>query len=123
MALTAQGPLVRLLSELKDIDKLDKLTRRWIDEFPESADCHYNRAWVVSQLQSNKDRSLEAVGEYRKAMALDPHLGQARYNIGLLLVKAGMKAEAARELKAFIESYPSDPDTAHARELLAKLQK
>ncbi len=114
------GPLLRVLMKTSKRDEADKLSKRWLSEHPQNAECRYNRAWVTSQL-SGKNNKLEAIDEYRKALALNPELVQAHYNLAILLVDQGKNDEAARELRSFIEKSPNDPDCKSARDLLAKL--
>ncbi|HEY9867953.1 MAG TPA: tetratricopeptide repeat protein [Candidatus Obscuribacterales bacterium] len=116
------GPLLRVLINTNKLEEADRLSKRWLAENPESAECRYNRAWVASQLPGPENKA-EAVEEYRKAVALNPELVQAHYNLALILISQGKEQEAARELKAFIEKSPKDPDTKAAGELLAKISK
>lgn len=116
------GPLLRVLINTNQLEEADRLSKRWLTENPESAECRYNHAWVASQLPGPEHKA-EAVEEYRKAVALNPELVQAHYNMALILINQGKDKEAARELKAFIEKAPKDPDTRTARELLAKINK
>jgi len=114
------GPLLRVLIKTSKADEADKLSKRWLNEHPQSAECRYNRAWVTSQLPGPENKT-EAIDEYRKALALNPDLVQAHYNLGILLANQGKNSEAARELRSFIEKSPNDPDSQSARDMLAKL--
>lgn len=116
------GPLLRVLINAGKLEQADRLSKRWLTENQESAECRYNRAWVASQLPGPENKA-EAVEEYRKAVALNPELVQAHYNMALILINQGKEQEAVRELKAFIEKSPKDPDTRTARELLARISK
>lgn len=116
------GPLLRVLATLNKLDEADKLSRKWAQAYANSASCHYNRAWVASQLKGT-DRASEAIQEYRKALALDKSLVSAHYNLALLLVKQGQSNEACQELERFIKLAPLDPDLPNARKLLAQISK
>lgn len=116
------GPLLRVLVNTNKYDEADRLSRQWIKDSPDSADCHYNRAWVAQQLPGAGMKA-EAVSEYRRAVALNPALAQAHFNLAILLANQGKDGEAARELRSFIEKAPADPDVRQAKELLGKLER
>ncbi len=116
------GPYLRVLIAMAKMDEADKLSRKWLKDNQDNADCHFNRAWIAAQLPKPQQKA-EAIDEYRKALALQKDLVQAHYNLALLLVNAGKTTEAASELKAFIQQAPHDPDIANARKLLAQLGK
>ncbi|SRR5579875_49960 len=120
--LSVYGPLLRVLVAMNRFDQADKLSKKWVSDNPDSADCHFNRAWLVSQL-TGPHHLEEAVSEYRKALAANGKLAQAHYNLALLLLKQGNNLAAARELKSFIQEAPQDPDVGKARQLLAELEK
>jgi len=120
--LLVYGPFLRVLRTMNQLEEADKLSRRWLSENPQSADCHYNRAWIVSQLPG-PERKSEAVQEYRKALALNPGLVQIHYNLGLILANQGKDGEAAEELHSFVDKAPQDPDVRQARELLSRIGK
>ncbi len=116
------GPLLRVLVAGNKLDDADKLSRKWVAGSPDCGDCHYNRAWIAAQLPGPK-HTVEAIDEYKKAIAIKADLTSAHYNVALLLVKQEKESEAARELKLFIQLAPKDPDIGNARKLLEKLGK
>lgn len=68
--------------------------------------------------------SAQAEGDYRKAMAADPNQFEAHAALGLLLARAGQKAEAAEQLEAAAQAAPNPPDPeaqAQANRTLARL--
>jgi tetratricopeptide (TPR) repeat protein len=114
------GPYLRTLVNLNELPEADKLSKKWAQENAERADCHFNRAWVLTRLNS-EDRLTEAVSEYRKAIASDPKQTSVHYNLALLLHKLKRNEEARFELEHFVKSAPDDPDANQARQLLSKL--
>jgi tetratricopeptide (TPR) repeat protein len=116
----AQGPMLRILFTMNKLPDADKLSKKWAGENGAPAGCHYNRAWVASQIGGAQTKT-EAIAEYQKALALKPEMPEVHYNLALLLADQGRKADAAKELKMFIEQAPNDPDIQKARELLGKL--
>jgi Flp pilus assembly protein TadD len=116
----AQGPMLRVLFQLNKLPDADKLSKKWAAEKGAPADCHYNRAWVASQIGGAPAKT-EAISEYQKALALKSGMPEVHYNLGLLLADQGRKSEAEKELKLFIQQAPNDPDIQKARELLGKL--
>ena len=116
----AMGPCLRILIQENNLAKADDLSKKWTKTYPNMPDSHYNRAWIVSQLEE-KGSSEEAIKEYRKALELNPKLVSARYNLALLLAKTGQNQEAARELQKFLKTAPDDKDSDSARKLLKHL--
>ncbi len=54
------------------------------------------------------DDSPQEIEYYRQALAYDPYLGKAHYNLGLIYYRKNMRAEALAYLKKYLE-YTSDP--------------
>lgn len=115
----AMGPLLRVMVLLEKTDEGYELSKKWVKQFPEDAEVHYNKAWITSQLPQPKYN--EAIDDYRNALKFDSNLNDARYNMALLLVKAGKKALAIEELKSFVNFAPNDKDSESARKLIQKL--
>ena len=89
-------------------------------QYPDDAECHYNRAWIASQLEG--DHAQECIDEYRKALEQEPTLSSVHYNLALVLLKAGKNQEALKELRDFVAKSPDDSDCASAKELIKKLE-
>ncbi len=117
---TAMGAILRLLIGDRHKDRADDFSRRWVKQFAEDAECHFNRAWIASQL--GDDHMQETIDEYKKALELQPKLASARYNLALALIKAGEKAQALKQLHTFVDSAPGDSDCQSAKELIRKLE-
>lgn len=115
----AMGPLLRVMVLLEKNDEAYELSKKWVKQYPEDAEVHYNKAWITSQLPQPKYN--EAIEDYRNALKFNSNLNDARYNMALLLVKAGKKALAIEELKSFVNFAPNDKDSESARKLIQKL--
>lgn len=115
----AMGPLLRVMVLLEKTDEGYELSKQWVKKFPDDAEVHYNKAWITSQLPQPKYN--EAIEDYRNALKLNSNMNDARYNMALLLVKAGKKALAIEELKSFVNFAPNDKDSESARKLIQKL--
>ncbi|HMP50066.1 MAG TPA: tetratricopeptide repeat protein [Candidatus Melainabacteria bacterium] len=102
------------------LEEAYELSGQWADKNQDEAFCHFNHAWIASQLEGTEYRDT-AIEEYKTAIKLDKSLASARYNLALLLLKGGQNKEALSQLQAFVKDSPEDKDAAHARELLGKL--
>lgn len=102
------------------LEEAYELSGQWVDKNQDEAFCHFNHAWIASQLEGTEYRDT-AIEEYKTAIKLDKSLASARYNLALLLLKGGQNKEALSQLQAFVKDSPEDKDAAHARELLGKL--
>jgi len=119
------GPLVRLYNKLGQRKKLLAIARQYVYEFPEDAASHYNLAWVMTQIESDKAKPSYngAIKEYRKSLEANKDLAAARYNLAALLRKEGRDSEAVHELEIFVSTTSEDdPDMSSAMELLKKLK-
>lgn len=116
----AMGGILRILIATDKLPDADELSKKWLKQYSDDAACHYNRAWIASQIEG--DHMQECIDGYRKALELDPSLKSVHYNLGLVLVKAGKKQEALEELKSFVTASPNDSDSESARELIKKLE-
>ena len=75
-----------------------------------------NRGVVLSDSGHPQD----AVGPSRRALTLDPDFHEARFNLALALLRAGQRAEAAREATELLGRLPKDaPQRAEVERLLA----
>lgn len=120
-SLSIEGALLRTLMESNDFKKAEAVTKSITKRFPNSAQAHYNRGWILAQ-GPEATYIKSAIAEYDSAIKLDPKLVQAHFNLAPLLIKAGEHARAETELKAFIEACPQDPDIESARKLLSDIQ-
>lgn len=116
----AMGALLRLLVTGKKFIDADDFSKRWLKQYPEDAECHFNRACIASQLGDGYVQ--ESIDEYNKTLELQPQLSSAHYNLALLLIKTGKNTAALKELQAFVEKAPNDSDVESAKELIKKLQ-
>ena len=123
--LNIEYPMLRALIRDQDYEKAEKLSAEWTKEYKHSADSFFNRAWTLTQIpdRGNEDAvTQEAIKDYRQALKLDPKRHDARFNLAMLLGKAGQNAAAAQELEKFIQEAPQDPDADRAKSLLSKLR-
>jgi Flp pilus assembly protein TadD len=75
----------------------------------------YNDLGFVLEREGLPD---EAIAMYRKAVALDPKLASAQYNLGSSLARSGKYAEAERHLRSALKT---DPTNAAAQQKLAEV--
>jgi tetratricopeptide (TPR) repeat protein len=115
------GPYLRLLIKNGRMKDAQKISKKWLRQDPNSADCHFNRAWLLSQLSDEKSQK-EAIEEYRKCLELEPHKTAARYNLAILLEHNGDMHGAVTELKLFVEQAPGDPDAPQAKREIERLK-
>jgi tetratricopeptide (TPR) repeat protein len=70
-------------------------------------------------LLAELDRLEEAVAAYRRALALDPRLADARFNLAQSLVEAGRPDEAVLHWQAYLAADGESGWADYARERLA----
>ncbi|HEX8503306.1 MAG TPA: tetratricopeptide repeat protein [Pyrinomonadaceae bacterium] len=105
--LAAAYNLGRLYAVAKDYDRAAEALKTAVEKHPGSADANFLLAEVYAQMRRYED----AAALYREALRLDPkgkadgHLRLAGY-----LDATGRKAEAAAELKQFLEKNPGHPN-------------
>ncbi|HEY9713291.1 MAG TPA: hypothetical protein V6C72_07465, partial [Chroococcales cyanobacterium] len=125
------GPYLRLLVRSGKVKEAQKFSRKWVHENPKSYDCHFNRAWVLTQPDGTRVKDdeaakvrEEAISEYNEALQLKPKAVSTRFNLALLLIQNNHNKEALGQLKLFIEQAPAkDPDVATAQKLIAQLER
>lgn len=64
--------------------------------------------WELARVLRDAGRSDEAIVEYRKALALDGSLSEARAELSRLLRARGLPAEAAEEYRILLRAHPAD---------------
>jgi thioredoxin-like negative regulator of GroEL len=83
------------------------------------ATCRNQRGMALFASTGKADKKIkEAEDDFRAAMARDPTLGIARYNLGVALMRQSRDEEGATELKAFLDTSPRAPDAAEARRFI-----
>ncbi|HWN81753.1 MAG TPA: tetratricopeptide repeat protein, partial [Candidatus Udaeobacter sp.] len=81
---------------------------------PESAIHHGALGHALRQHGNNP----EAEAECRRALALDPGLALARYDLALALQAQGRREEAIAEVNALLRQKPDNPDALRLRDQL-----
>jgi tetratricopeptide (TPR) repeat protein len=111
-----QARLTTALSELRagNTDKALTLYREILRSYPNSAEAHN---WLGVAL-ADKSKLLEAIAEFRKAVALDPKFARAWTNLGSTLAKSGNPEESVRAFRKALVCNPADP-AAHMNLALA----
>ncbi len=105
--LRSQGRLDEALALMQKIVALDP-----------SFAAGYNNIGFLCQEMNNYDAAVKA---YKQAMAVDPNLVDARYNLAMLYANVlGMYPEAKSELENILEI---DPQMTRAREALEKIKQ
>ena len=73
----------------------------------------------VAYMESADDRLLEkALGQFQRALQLNPKYGPALFNLALVHERLGHFADAEQELKSYLQI---DPDSGWAQEVKARL--
>lgn len=73
--------------------------------FPSDANALYDRA-LIDDLAGRFNDAREG---YLRALKVDPKLKDARYNLAVLTLRAGIAAEAKHHAETFVKDYPDDP--------------
>lgn len=89
--------LGRLLHEKRDYLKAEAVYRNGLEHYPAEPLLAFNCA----VLMEDRKRAHDAIELYRKALALDPKLSDAHYNLALLYEADGKRREAIRHLNAY----------------------
>jgi serine/threonine protein kinase/Flp pilus assembly protein TadD len=90
----------------KDADKRLKLLEELAIKYPEDKDAHFE----LGQVFYSNNRSPEAIGEYEKAIAIDPRYGFAINQLGYAYARAGDFAKAVQQFERYAELNPGLPN-------------
>ncbi len=108
---------------------MQDVTSAWLKANPKQSICHFNRAWALETCaKAAKDPKEgeklidEAINEYEKAVDLEPAMGNANYNLALILEKHKQRDEAIRRLRAFLDVCTNPSDRKDAEDLLKALE-
>jgi tetratricopeptide (TPR) repeat protein len=88
-----------------DLDGATTILDELIRANKEDADALYNRA-LVADKQNDFNGARE---RYLKTLSARPNSPDARYNLALLTLRHGARAEAANHARKFSEGWPTDP--------------
>lgn len=117
-----QAPALQDLMKAEEEKEAEGLSKKWLQQNKKSADCYYNRAWILAQSPDAK-KIPAAISLYMKLLHLDQNRYAARYNLALLLIKNKRQKEAVPQLEAFIKQAPADDsDVKNAQTLLSQLK-
>ena len=119
-ATSVEDKAIRMLIDLDDLERADRLSFTWLKENKKSAECHFNRGIVLSESEK-PERQLEAIKEFTQVLNLDADFNRAHYRLALLYLKTGEKDLAKKELEIFIKSNPPQDQLADAKDKLAHL--
>jgi Tfp pilus assembly protein PilF len=93
----------------------------WVDRGlsrqPDSALGHF----IEGALFTQAGKLHEAEITFRRCLELSPIMAKAHLALANLYLQQHRKDEAIAELKVFVTSFPADPNTTHAKEVLQKL--
>jgi tetratricopeptide (TPR) repeat protein len=84
-------------------------------KLPANAAALFNDA--ARLLNDSKDGQAEPL--LKQAIAADPNMAQAYYELGMIYVRSGNKADARTNLQKYLELKPDGKDAATAKEMLA----
>ena len=101
----------------KAIPLLEKL----VADYPDNAHYHLNlgAAYLGNPVLATSEQQLQAIASFERALALNPALPNAAYNIGLIYRDREEKAQARHWFNRALQTNPNDQ---HARNILTRLQ-
>ena len=118
--LAAAVNLGRQYAIAKNYAKAVEVLKPAVEKHPDSADANFLLA--ESYLQTGKYE--ESAALFREALRLDPKgKAEAHLRLAALLAAAGNKAEAAAELKLFLEKNPNHPNREKFEEYIRQNRK
>lgn len=107
------------LGKVQEVAKSEP--QEWVDAFrkystlrPEEARAHYYYAVALEKQRRGEPDFAERRAELKKAVAIDPRMGEAYLKLGLLQEEEGKLAEAVAALQKAVE-FTDFPDEAHLR--------
>ena len=113
------------LGKVQEVAKSEP--QEWVEKFhryaalrPEDARAHYYYAAALEKQRRGERDFVEREEELRKAIAIEPRMGEAYLKLGLLEEEKGELAKAVRALQKAVE-FTELPDEAHLR--LAKVYR
>jgi tetratricopeptide (TPR) repeat protein len=101
----------------KKYDDAMKSVEEGLRRDPRSAMGHF----IQGSIYERTGKYHQAEQALRQALQLDPTMSKVHLELVNLYLIAGMKPEAAAELRLFLKDFPNDPFAPKAREVLAKL--
>jgi TolA-binding protein len=104
----------------KSFDKAAAVLKPAVEKNPGSADANFLLA--EAYLQTGKYE--ESAALFREALRLDPKgKAEAHLRLAALLSAGGKKAEAAAELKQFLDKHPNHPNREKFEEYIRQNRK
>jgi cellulose synthase operon protein C len=121
-ALSISGEALDAMAVLASIDWLnDKPQSEWIERILK-IDPYYGQAYATgAHFFEINYRYEDAIGWYRKALALDENLWSARSELGVNLMRLGKQQEARVELQRCYAAHYRNPETVNSLRLLDSL--
>ncbi|PWT95230.1 MAG: hypothetical protein C5B53_11720 [Candidatus Melainabacteria bacterium] len=119
-ATSLEGKAIRLLIDLDDLDRADRLSLSCLKGNKKNAESHYFRGLVLSKSE-RQPRMQEALKEFQQTLALAPECNAVHYQSALLYLKLGQKDEATQELKTFIKNNPPKNELEEAKGRLEQI--
>lgn len=104
-----------------DLEAAGDSARRALELHAGDAHALYFLAEVHRRRAAASDRA-EALRYYREALAVDPKLSEAHRGLGLELMKAGQRPEAASAFHRYLELAPEASDRSHIQEFIRQCE-
>jgi cytochrome c-type biogenesis protein CcmH/NrfG len=118
--LAASYNLGRLYAVGKHFDKAAEVLKVAVEKHPESADAQF----LLAEAYLQTGRYDESAAHFREALRIDPKgKAEAHLRLAALLSAAGKKAEAAAELKQFLDKNPNHPNREKFEEFIRANRK
>jgi tetratricopeptide (TPR) repeat protein len=71
----------------------------------------------------NQGKMVEAQGQFEKAIAADPTMAEAHYQLAMTLINQGKVGEAVKALEQYLSLGPTGPNAQSAKDMLPELKK